>query len=195
MNEYEKEGRDLELAIARRIKEKREKLGWSLGEFAKHTGMSKGHLWQIEKGEKIPPISTLTKIAFRLGEPVLRLIAGNGYEKGSNDISVGKLEDRIPILDLDASHDSEYENFGFNVKDALMNAYVVRLSRKFHAKPIMHSGQKFIYTIDGIHELYYDGRTYKLKQGDAAYFKTHRPYMSRSLGEKVATVLVVFCKD
>lgn len=193
MNAYQKEGRDLELAIARRIKEKREQLGWSLGEFAKHTGMSKGHLWQIEKGEKIPPISTLAKIAFRLGINVLELITGEKNQQNLNNISVVKAEDRVSINDLDASHGSEYESFGFGMQDAVMNAYIVRLSHKFHEKPIAHVGQKFVYAIDGTHELNYDGKIYKLESGDAAYFKTDRPYMSRSVGDKPATVLVVFC--
>ena len=193
MNEYEKEGRALELAIARRIKEKREKLGWSLGDFATATGMSKGHLWQIEKGEKIPPISTLTKIAFRLGEDVLTLIGGDKFQPNSNNISIAKVEDQIPITNLEASHDSEYMSFGFNIQNAIMNVYIVKLSHKFYKKAIMHPGQKFVYTIDGIHELNYDGVSYTLKQGDAAYFKTDRPYKSRSLGDKPSTVLVGFC--
>ncbi|MGD9212040.1 MAG: helix-turn-helix transcriptional regulator [Desulfobacteraceae bacterium] len=55
MNQAELESRTIERAIARRIRDKRKELNWTLEDLAKITGLSKGHLSQIENWEKFPP--------------------------------------------------------------------------------------------------------------------------------------------
>jgi quercetin dioxygenase-like cupin family protein len=61
--------------------------------------------------------------------------------------------------------------------------------------PMIHSGQEFNYILEGSIEFYYDGQTQQLKSGDALYFNSDQPHMGRSLSEKPAKVLVIFCKS
>ena len=193
MNVAEKEGRALELAIARRIREKRKEKSWTLDKLAEVTGLSKGHLSQIENGEKIPPISTLTKIAFGLGENVVTLISGEEPKQVLKKIDISRNEKRVPIKHLEASPESVYESFGFNKQYRLMHPTIVTMAHTFAPEPMQHSGQEFVFTLEGRYEFYYDGQTYKLKAGDAIYFDSDRPHMGRSLSEKPSKILVVYC--
>lgn len=49
--------------IAKNLKQQRALRGWSLDQTAKHTGVSKAMLGQIERGESSPTVATLWKIA------------------------------------------------------------------------------------------------------------------------------------
>lgn len=193
MDQIETEGRTLELAIARRIRRRRQKLNWTLEVLAGVTGLSKGHLSQIENGEKVPPISTLTKIAYGLGTNIGLLITGENQAQNNGKISVGRVEDRMPIVHTEASPTSVYESFGFNKQNRIMDTYIITIGHEFPPRALMHIGQEFIYTLEGVHEFYYDGQTYRLQQGDVIYFDSDRPHMGRSLSKEPAKVLVVFC--
>lgn len=193
MDQAEQEGRALELAIAKRIRKNRSQNEWTLEDLAGLTGLSKGHLSQIENGEKVPPIGTLTKIAFALGTNVPALVSGDSGIQGSGKLSMGKVENRLPILHTEASPKTIYESFGFKKKDRSMDAYVVTMGPEFPPKGLMHGGQEFVFVLEGRHEFYYDGQTYILNPGDAIYFNSDRPHMGRSLGRKPSKILVVFC--
>jgi|AMWB02.1.fsa_nt_gi transcriptional regulator with XRE-family HTH domain len=192
-NSIDKESRALELAIAKRIRKKRREMDWTLDDLAKTTGLSKGHLSQIENGEKIPPISTLTKIAFGLDIQIATLITGETVSQSTSKIAMGKRENRMPIVHTEASQNTLYESFGFAKQDRFMDTYIVTMGPDFPPTPMMHVGQEFVYTIEGVHELFYDGQIYRLEPGDAIYFDSDRPHMGRCLGTDPAKLLVVFC--
>lgn len=54
---------NLNLKVSSRLKTLRQENGWSLDVTSKNTGVSKAMLGQIERGESIPTIATLWKIA------------------------------------------------------------------------------------------------------------------------------------
>lgn len=193
MNKAEQTGKALELAIAGRIRKNRQALGLTLERLANITGLSKGYLSQIENHEKTPPIGTLTKIAYGLGINVVELISNQKSLKEPKKISLVRSQERQSILHTGAAQGSIYESFGFSRSDRLMDSYIVTVSHDFPPKPLIHGGQEIAYTLEGEHEFYYDGQTYTLKPGDAVYFDSDRPHMSRSLGKIQAKVLVIFC--
>ena len=53
--------------MQQKIKKIRLKVGKSLADLSRDTGMSKGHLSRIDNGLSVPPIPTLKKIAKALG--------------------------------------------------------------------------------------------------------------------------------
>ena len=193
MNEAEQQGRNLEQAIAGRIREKRLDLGWSLDNLAKVTGLSKGYLSQIENSEKNPPIGTLTKIAYGLGENVVDLISGGEQRKTTAKFEHVRAGQHLRITHTGAAPGSIYDSLGFNRPDRLMDSYIVTVSSRFPSHPLIHEGQELAFALEGVQEFYYDGRTYTVREGDALYFDSDRPHMARSVGDKPARVLVVFC--
>lgn len=195
MDRIESKGRELELAIARRIRGYRKKLDWTLEDLSRTIGLSTGHLSQIENGDKTPPISTLTKIAFGLGTTASSLITGDVIQKKSGKLSIGRYENRQPVERLEASSGFLFESFGFTKPDRIMDTYMMILGAAFPGKARVHAGQEFAYTVEGKHKFYYDGQTYTLNAGDAVYFDSNRPHMGCSLGKELAKVLVVYCND
>ena len=193
MNQAELESRTVEMNIARRIRERRKTLGWTLDDLAGITGLSKGHLSQIENGGKVPPISTLTKIAFGLKTSIEALITGESPQFSPKKIEVGRVAERHPINHTEASPNSLYESFGFTKKDRVMRACIVTMADEFPDRPMMHSGQEFVFALEGTHEFYYDGETHTINPGDTLYFDSDCPHMGRSVGEIPAKILVVYC--
>ena len=192
-NSIDKEGRALELAIAGRIRKRRLELDWTLDDLSRATGLSKGHLSQIENGDKVPPISTLTKIAFGLDMQIATLITGEVVLQNASKVAIGKKEDRMPIVHTEASQNTLYESFGFAKQDRFIDTYVITMGPDFPPTPMMHAGQEFVFTIEGVHEFFYDGQVYRLEPGDAVYFDSDRPHMGRCLGKEPAKLLVAFC--
>jgi len=191
--QVEKQGRALEEAIVGRIRAKRLERGWTLEQLANATGLSKGYLSQIENGDKTPTLGTLTKIAFGLDMSAVSLITGETPKWEQKKFSLVKAGERQPITHTGAAPDSVYESFSFNKSNRFMDPYIVTVSKQFSPKPLMHEGQELAFTLEGTHEFYYDGQTYIIQAGDAMYFDSDRPHMTRSIGPKQARVLVVFC--
>jgi len=191
--QIETHGRDLEKVIAARIRTKRLEREWTLDQLAGASGLSKGYLSQIENGDKTPTLGTLTKIAFGLGLDAISLITGEEPKRKQEKFSLIRAGERQPITHTGAPPDSVYDAFPFNKSDRVMDSYVVTVSKEFSSMPLMHAGQELAFTLEGTHEFYYDGQTYIVQAGDAMYFDSDRPHMTRSIGPKQAKVLVVFC--
>ncbi|MCK5096565.1 MAG: helix-turn-helix transcriptional regulator [Desulfobacteraceae bacterium] len=189
----EKTSRTLEKAIAKRIRAKRLEHGWTLDQLAKTIGLSKSYLSQIENNDKTPTIGTLTKIAFGLGLNAVSLITGEEPRPKQEKFCLVRAGDRQSITHPGAAPDSIYESFSFNKSNRIMDSYIVTVSKEFAPKPLMHEGQEVAFVLEGTSEFYYDGQTYILETGDAMYFDSDRPHMTRSIGTKQAKVLVVFC--
>ncbi len=191
--QMEEKGRALEEAIAKRIRAKRLDHGWTLDQLAGATGLSKGYLSQIENGDKTPTLGTLTKIAFGLDLDAVSLITGEETRQKQEKFSIGRIRERQPITYTGANPDSIYESFSFSRSNRFMDSYIVTVSKEFSPKPLMHAGQEFVFALEGTQEFYYDGQTYIIKAGDAMYFDSDRPHMTRSIGPKQAKALMVFC--
>ena len=166
---------------------------WTLDDLSRVTELSKGYLSQIENAEKIPPISTMIRIASGLGTNINHLINGETLNPVSGKIAIGKSTQRMPVLYTEASAQSLYESFGFNKPDCIMDTYLITMGPEFPPQAKMHGGQEFLYALEGIYLFYYGGQTYTLNPGDAIYFDSDRPHMGRSLSAKPAKVLVVYC--
>ena len=193
MDDAEKAGRAIERAIAAHIRKERLKLGWTLERLAQKTGLSKGYLSQIENSEKTPPIGTLTKIAYGLGLGVTELISGEPKAEERSRLSIVRNDQRQLMTHRVVPKGAFYDSFKFARPDRLMDSYIVTVSHEFPPQPLVHGGQEIGYTLSGKHEFFYDGRIHVLSTGDAVYFDSDRPHMSRSISAEPARVLVVFC--
>jgi XRE family transcriptional regulator, regulator of sulfur utilization len=67
---------ELKKKIGNRVRELRVKQGWSQEEFADRCEIHRGHMGQIERGEKNVSIATLVKIGKGLGMTVSAILDG-----------------------------------------------------------------------------------------------------------------------
>ena len=68
-------------AIARRVREFRLQLGWTVGQLAAQSGMSKGMLSKIENAQASPSLATLARLSEALQVPVTAFFRGLNEEQ------------------------------------------------------------------------------------------------------------------
>lgn len=70
------------LDVGRQLKLARQQRNWSLDYCARHTGVSKAMLGQIERGESSPTVATLWKIATGFALPLSYFLSSEGLNTG-----------------------------------------------------------------------------------------------------------------
>lgn len=184
--------RSINSAIAKRIKELRLKKGLTLQELAEKTGFAKSYLSQIENLKREPPISTLTKIAYALGEDIIFLITGERIDEEERFMIV-RAHERRRVIRPGGSPDYIYESITYKKRNRLMDGYILTAGFEFPSNPLVHEGEELVFMLEGKQEVIYDGKSYIVEEGDCFYFDSTRPHYSRSIGPKPAKFLVVFC--
>jgi len=191
MNDVERESREVEEVIAKRIRTLRLAKSWTLEKLADVTGLSKSYLSQIENREKTPTISTLIKIAHALGENVRSFWNAEDDAKKASKLSIVRADERRAILAPDTSGYA-YESITYKKPDRLMDGYIITLGPDLPKKPMMHEGQELVFILDGRKEFIYDGQSHIVEAGDCLYFDSDRPHLGRNLDNKPVRFLAVF---
>ena len=183
---------EIRSAIGKRIKSIRKERGFSLEELAKRTGFAKSYLSQIENLRREPSISTLAKIAYKLGVDLFFLLGGEAQQSDEPILSIVKSSERKMIRRPFGSSGYLYESISFKKLDKLMDAYVISTGFEFPLEPFVHEGEELVYVLEGKQQLEVDGRKYIVEEGDCYYLDSKRSHFAKSIGEKQAKVLAVF---
>jgi transcriptional regulator with XRE-family HTH domain len=192
MKTPEQRAKDICSAIGQRIRSIRQDKRLTLDELARKTGFAKSYLSQIETLKREPPISTLAKIAYVLGVDVFFLISGQARQGDDQSMTVVKASERTVIPRPSGSPAYVYQPVNDKKLDRLMDGYIVTMGSEFPPEPMVHEGQELTCALEGVHEFFYNGRSYVFEEGDCYYFDSNKPHYARSIGDKPATVLVVF---
>jgi transcriptional regulator with XRE-family HTH domain len=178
-----------EKQIAKNIKKVRLDSKLSQERLAELSGLTKGYISKIEKSDKAPPLSTLSKIANALNVDVGVLTAEDlDLPENIKMCITRKGEGRkLSSGSLEGYH---YEALAHKKSGKNMIPFLIQPA--FHEKAVFsHEGEEFMFTIQGIHEFIYDGEKYTLYEGDSVYFDSITPHTGRSVGERKAVVLAV----
>ncbi|MFB5661367.1 helix-turn-helix domain-containing protein [Alteribacillus sp. HJP-4] len=164
--------------IGKRLKELRRKKGWNLEDTAKHTGVSKPMLGQIERGESNPTVGTLWKIA-------------NGLQVAfSVFIDVDRPSAKhVKYQNLETI---ESEPGGFHVKPLFakdqytpMESFYVEMDEKVTYESAAHPEgvEEYIFLQRGSLEVLYHSEKFALEKGDALRFRADVDHVYRNPGE------------
>jgi transcriptional regulator with XRE-family HTH domain len=168
---------------------KGKKLG--LVQLAAHTGLSAGLLSKIERGQLVPTLPTLLRIA---------LVFGVGLEHffvegdGGPEVAVIRKRDRMRLPDRpDAATPSYFfESLDFPVTDRKMEAYLAEFTGAAEAsEPHAHDGAEFVYVLSGRLSVAVGEAPVSLGEGDAAYFDSGVPHSYRDEGAGRCAAIVV----
>jgi mannose-6-phosphate isomerase-like protein (cupin superfamily) len=152
-------------------------------------GMTKGYISKIENSESAPPLSTLSKIALSLDVEVGALTAEDLDLPQPMKVCVTKKGQgkKLTTGNLVGYH---YEILAH--KKSGKNMEPMLLTPAFEEEAIFsHEGEEFMYTIEGTHEVIYDGESYIIDAGDSIYFDSIVPHTGRSIGKTKAKVLAI----
>lgn len=178
-----------EKQIAKNIKKIRLESNMTQERIAELSGLTKGYISKIEKSDKAPPLSTLSKIANALDVDIT-ILAAEDLET-PEDVSlciVRKGEGKkISSATLEGYH---YEALAYKKSGKNMEPFF--LMPAFDEKAVFsHEGEEFMYTLEGVHEFIYNDRKYILNEGDSIYFDSRIPHTGRSIGKQRAKILAV----
>jgi transcriptional regulator with XRE-family HTH domain len=179
-----------EKKIVENIKKARAEQKMSLDQLAKITGLTKGYLSKIENANKLPPFSTLVKVAAALRIDVTYLISCDPDVQDIAKISVVRASERQQIETDGNLYGYHYEPLAHKKPGKNMEPYMIMPS--FSKETVFsHEGEEFMYVLEGTHEFMYGEEKYVLEAGDSIYFDSEVPHSGRSIGPRRAKVLAV----
>ena len=178
--------------ISERIRQLRKKKGFSLDELSKRTGFAKSYLSQIETLKREPPISTLSQIAYVLGADILFLLSGETQNIQPVKFSLVRKGERKTLRRPFGNYGYTYDSITYKKQDGIIEGYIATIGFEFPPEMHVHEGQELIYVLEGQLEVVYEGDTYMIEEGDSIYFDSNMPHTVRSVGNKMAKLLVSY---
>jgi transcriptional regulator with XRE-family HTH domain len=176
--------------IGPKIRSLRKAKRLSLMQLGAHSGLSPGLLSKLERGQLVPTLPTLLRIA---------LVFGVGLEhffeaEARPVVAVVRKEDRMRLPDDPEKHLPSYtfESLDFPATDRKMEAYLAEFPAgapvsESHA----HDGVEFAYVLSGRLEIRIGEAPVELGSGDAIYFDSAVPHTYRSVGSATCSAIFV----
>jgi transcriptional regulator with XRE-family HTH domain len=175
------------VSVGQRLRAARERVGLTLDQTAELSGLSKAHLSRLESAERQPSIAALLSLSGALGTPV--------------SVLLGEDQDSSPLV---ISHEGapRHESKGLSIapcsgfagSSALEALRITVDPDRPVTSPAQHRGEEWLYVLEGVLRLEYDGEVHHLGPGVAAHFDADRPHRLGAEGH-VAEILLVAAKD
>ncbi len=179
-----------EKTICENIRTLRLNRNMTLDELSHLTGLSKGYLSRVERSGKLPPFSTLNRIASALGVETVSLFTGDPLPPTDARIAIVRKNERKVIVTRGSLYGYKYETLAHNKPGKSMEPYIIEPG--FEEKALFqHAGEELLYVLEGTHEFTYDGKKYVMHEGDCVYFDSGVPHTGKSLGREKARLLAV----
>ncbi|MFP7159125.1 XRE family transcriptional regulator [Priestia aryabhattai] len=174
--------------IGKRIRQARLNKKFTQQDLADRCGFTKSLLSKIENGQTASAVATLSKIADNLETPLswfleeneqqnLTLLPSNNRTQKIGNKEMGYMYERL----ANRSRFSKIEPVLVTVPPDSEGI-----------DPYTHSEEEFIFILSGAINLWYDGESHLLKEGDSAYFNGSMPHIFKPVSDQEAKVLTVF---
>ena len=177
--------------VGERIKKLREAQDMTLAQVCKLTGIEEARLIAYEDGSAVPSIGAVIQLSRVLGSKMAGLLHGGGTV--SDALTICRSGESLSSDQGDTEQSYAYNSLTRpGTAGHLMEPFMLSFDPNVkQGAPITHEGQEFVYVVDGAIELFYDGHSYRLEQGDSAYLDSSQPHTFHGLGNEVAKVLAV----
>jgi DNA-binding XRE family transcriptional regulator len=176
--------------IGARIRKYREELKMSLENLTAKSGVSLEVIDSIEKGEVIPAISILSKLARALGQRIGTFTD----DQFKPDPIITRAEDlsTSPVTQMEFPvKGCVHHSLAFGKPDRHMDPFLVELSPDSDPYTSTEEGEELLICIKGEIEFSYGAETFVLKPGDSAYYNTVVKHCVKSFGGKNAAFYTV----
>lgn len=181
------------LNIGSQVRKLRNARAMTLQDLANLTGLSKPNLSQIENNLVTPPIATLLKISTALGVSI-----GYFFQQADQESSivVVRKKDRYGVAKgPHISHIGyQYEPLAYPKVDKFMEPFIVHMEER-DAESIVynnHSGEEFLFVLDGKLEFRCGNSVVTLEEGDSLYFDSVVPHGYRGVDGPAKTLVVIY---
>jgi transcriptional regulator with XRE-family HTH domain len=156
-------------AIAQRVRESRLQLGWTVGQLAASSGISKGMLSKIENAQASPSLATLARLSDALQVPVTAFFRGLSEEQDVLFVKAGR---GVEIEHKWSGAGRRYHSLGvMRAPNNALEPVLVTLTERGESFPLyQHAGTELIYMLAGRMEYGYGSSRYLLESGDVLQF-------------------------
>jgi transcriptional regulator with XRE-family HTH domain len=177
---------DQPVAVGLRIRELRNFRGYSLRVLAGLSGLSTNAISMIERGTNSPTVSSLHSLATALAVPITAFFE---YD-GERQVIHLKRHNR-PTSE---SSGVRMENLGSGLPNQQLEPFLMTLEPGASGtkSAITHSGEEFVYMLDGSLVCEIRGRSYELERGDSLLFLASQPHIYRNRSALAARILIAF---
>ena len=179
--------------VGERIKKVREEKKLSLTDLAEKTGYSSAIISQIENHLLSPSLGTLIQISHALDVPLSKIFG----EKRGHPYTIARKNER-KLVSRFASKEGvnygyTYESRGFDKKNRRMEPVIVTLEPATvkQEKLSTHSGEEFIYVLEGEMEVILGNLKDTLSPGDSIYYDSTLPHHVACVGDTPTKILAV----
>ncbi len=179
-----------EYRLAKKIKELRLARNMTLQQISELAGFSKGLLSKIENCIISPPIATLAKLAGALDVPI-----GEFFEADDKDeqLVFFPKSKRRPTRGRRSSLNYVYEQLAPGRRRRVMEPMMVCIDGKNYKFALQdHSGEQFIYLLEGEMDYIVGDKTYSIRPEDSLYFNANLPHGPKLQKNQKARYIVVF---
>lgn len=178
-------------AIGTKIRALRQGKKLGLVQLGEHTGLSPAMLSKIERGQLIPTLPTLLRIAMVFGVGLDHFFAD---PPDGPKVAVVRKADRLRLPDQPGEGVPSYffESLDFPVTDRKLQAFHAEFpAASSESKPHQHSGAELVYVLQGRLTLVIAGNSFVLDEGDAIYFDSGAPHSYRCDEPEPSSAIVV----
>lgn len=172
--------------VGSRLRNFREREGWSLRELSERCGLSINAISRIERGENSPTITSLSRLASALSVPITDFFVDTHPEK---PVLVKADERRRVEMQLYDVEHLAYRHGG------QLETFIMKISPNHNSdggEVISHPGEEFLLCLRGSIEMVVGGDSFQLGPGDSLLYQGDAPHAFRNAGDREASVLVVF---
>lgn len=167
----------LEVAIGREVRAFRKKLGITVSDLARATGLSLGMLSKIENGVTSASLTTLQRLSRALGVPVTALFRRFEEKRDAVYVRAGQ---GLVIERRGTRAGHQYQLLGFsggNATGLVVEPYMITLTEKSDVFPLFqHSGLEFLYMLEGEVVYRHGDKLYTMLPGDSLFFDADAPH-------------------
>lgn len=165
----------LEAAIGREVRGFRQKQQLTVVELAKQAKLSPGMLSKIERGQTSPSLATLQSLAGALNVPVTALFRQFEEAREATFVRAGE---GLTIERRGTRAGHQYRLLGhIRDKRIAVEPYLITLTQGSEVFPLFqHSGQEFLYMLQGEVIYRHAAKTYRLRPGDSLFFDADAPH-------------------
>ncbi len=180
--------------IGEKVKSIREKRGLSIEKLSEMTGFGAKFLEGIENNTIHPQLGETIKLSKVLDSAFAGLVS----ESGNRMYSITRVGDTKTTHSATNKKGNEvytYVNIAPEVKNRHMESLIVYLKENPTTDMSIHSGEEFIFVLDGVVELKIDNKAIELSPGDSAYYLSTMPHLIAAKKEKATILAVMYSND
>lgn len=181
------------ISVGEKITRVRIEKAISPADLARQSGISEADLVKMEKNELAPPLGVIINLAKALAVPVGDLFG----DSGNSPFCIVRSDDGAAVSRFSSTYAKScgynYQGLGQQKRNRQMEPFLVTLNPKKEQDVLAnrHSGEEFIYVLEGKVEVSLLDHKGILNPGDSIYYDSSVPHIISCHGDSPAKILAV----